>query len=105
MCKPVSSPYLVYRPPNQIMNSNQKTGMMAGLALAAVSALAVMSVISPMQSAFAAPDRNRAGDVEQSANAVQNSRDNLVNAQIAVPANVDVQVTDVNACIIVSDCD
>ena len=81
---------------------NQQTTVYAGLALIAVSALAIMSVVaSPIQSAFAA----RPADVEQSANAIQRAGDNLVNAQVAVPANVNVQVTDVNACIIVEQCD
>jgi len=83
-----------------MISRNQQT-VYAGLALIAVSALAIMSVVSPMESAFA--DKPR--DVEQSANAIQRSGDNLVNAQVAVPANVNVQVTDVNACIIVEQCD
>jgi broad specificity polyphosphatase/5'/3'-nucleotidase SurE len=69
----------------------------------AAAALVIPSVASSLmlEEAYA----QRAGDVEQSANAIQRSGDNLVNAQVAVPANVNVQVTDVNACIIVEDCD
>ncbi len=73
----------------------------------AAAALVLPSVASSLmfEEAYAQRPDNAPRDVEQSASAIQRSGDNLINAQVAVPANVNVQVTDVNACIIVEHCD
>jgi hypothetical protein len=63
----------------------------------AVAALVVPGLVGPLlfDEAYAATEK------EQSNRAVQTARDNVVNAQIAVGANVDVQ--DVNVCVITQD--
>ena len=67
----------------------------------AAAALVVPGVLGPLmfEDAYA-----QASNREQSARAIQNAQ-GVVVAQVAVPANVNVEVTDVNACIIVEDCD
>jgi hypothetical protein len=93
MCKPVSSPYLVYRPPNQIMISRNQQKI-AGLAVLAVAALSVISIASPIQQADAVSNK------EQSNRANQNADDNVLNVQAVVQANVQ----DVNVCVIAEEC-
>jgi hypothetical protein len=63
----------------------------------AAAALVVPGLVGPLlfDEAYAATEK------EQSNRAVQTARDNVVNAQIAVGANVDVQ--DVNVCVITQD--
>jgi hypothetical protein len=67
----------------------------------AAAALVVPGVLGPLmfEEAYA-----QSSTREQSARAVQNAA-GVVVAQVAVPANVNVEVTDVNACIIVDECD
>ena len=67
----------------------------------AAAALVVPGVLGPLMfdEAYAQQQRN-----EQSARAIQNAEGVIV-AQVAVPANVNVQANDVTACIIVEDCE
>jgi hypothetical protein len=75
------------------------------LSAIAAATLVIPGTLGPLAFEEAYADhRGNSQDNEQSANAIQNAQ-GVVVAQVAVPANVNVQVTDVNACIIVSDCD
>jgi hypothetical protein len=68
----------------------------------AAAALAVPGVLGPLtfDEAYA-----QASDREQSNRASQTADDVLVNVQAQVLANADVDISDVNACVIVEDCD
>ena len=64
----------------------------------AVAALAVPGLVGPLMfdEAYAADD--------QSNNAIQKAKGNVINAQVALGANVAVEDTNVAACIVVSTC-
>jgi predicted polyphosphate/ATP-dependent NAD kinase len=65
----------------------------------AVAALVVPGLVGPLMfdEAYAATEK------EQSNSASQTAKDTVVNVQAAVQANVDVQ--DVNVCVITTECD
>jgi hypothetical protein len=79
------------------MISKNQQRMYAGLALLAVSALAVMSIVGPMQSANAQP-----ANEETRQNAVQTARNNLL--AVGVQAQADVDVENNNICVIAETC-
>ena len=64
----------------------------------AAAALAVPGLVGPLMfdEAYAADD--------QSNNAIQKAKGNVINAQVALGANVAVEDTNVAACIVVSTC-
>jgi|SRR5215211_519678 len=98
LCKPVL-PYYMTRRPVIDMTKIPSTFVIVGAVAAA--ALVVPGVLGPLMfdEAYA-----QASDTEQSNRAIQNARDTLVNVQANVQANADVDVNDVTACVIVSEC-